>query len=229
MARRPRAPKEKSRKKVNVKVLERLHAGKITGPYRIMEKMIEDHHSHLSQAKIAIAWRFGWKADADGRVKLGQCKKGSDLDRELNDKDFVILLNHEAWNRADFTEAQMNALMDHELCFPAGTTIAGPKVDHAFARLYSGQLIKIRTASGYLLSGTPNHPVLTDRGWVPLALLDEGDYVMCCVDPERMAAAVDPDEYQVPADIEKVARSGCLPQTAVGPYNIDLTHGCIGV
>lgn len=119
MARRKKAPKEKSRKKVTVKLLERLHAGKVTGPYQIMESLIKEHHSHLSEAKIAIAWRFGWKADADGRVKLGQAKKGSDLDRELNDKDFVILLNHEAWNRADFTEAQMRALLDHELCHAA--------------------------------------------------------------------------------------------------------------
>lgn len=114
--RRPRAPKEKARKKVTVKVLQRKHAGQVVGPYRIMESLIEKHHSHLKDAKIVIAWRFGWKADADGRTKLGQAKKGSDLDRELHDHDFVILLNHDRWNMANFTESQMEALLDHELC-----------------------------------------------------------------------------------------------------------------
>lgn len=108
--------KAKARKKVTVKLLARTNAGQVVGAYRIMEKLIEDHHSHLRGAKIAIAWRFGWKADADGRIKLGQAKKGSDLDRELHHNDFVILLNHERWNMANFSEEQMAALLDHELC-----------------------------------------------------------------------------------------------------------------
>lgn len=74
--------KEKDRKKVTVKLIERKHAGQITGPYRIMEKLIADHHPQLKDAKIALAWRYGWKATTDGHTTLGQCKKGSDLDRE---------------------------------------------------------------------------------------------------------------------------------------------------
>ena len=116
MARRPRAPKEKARKKCTVKLIKRMHAGEVVGVYRIMEKLIEQHHSHLADAKIALAWRFGWKSDADGRTTLGQAKKGSDLDRKLHDHDFVILLNHERWNAAGFTDAQQKALLDHELC-----------------------------------------------------------------------------------------------------------------
>jgi len=117
MARRStRTPKDKARKKCTVKLLKRTHAGEVVGPYRIMEKLIEKHHNHLKDAKIAIAWRFGWKSDTDGHTVLGQAKKGSDLDRELHDHDFVILLNHERWNGSGFTEDQMTALMDHELC-----------------------------------------------------------------------------------------------------------------
>jgi len=106
----------KKRKRVTVKLLERKHAGKITEPYRIMESLIAKHHSHLGDAKMAIAWRFGWKADADGRLRLGQAKKGTDLDRALHHYDFVILLNHEAWNQGNLTAAQRQALVDHELC-----------------------------------------------------------------------------------------------------------------
>jgi len=115
MGRKRGSPKEKSRKKVNVKLLERKHAGQVTEPYRIMEEIIEAHHKHLIDAKIAIAWRFGWKANTDGHVTLGQAKKGSDLDREMHDHDFVILLNHEAWN-GSLNPDQKRALMDHELC-----------------------------------------------------------------------------------------------------------------
>lgn len=116
MARRMKIPKVKARKKVTVKLLEREHQGKVTTPYRIMERTVKDHHSHLKDAKIAIAWMFGKKADADGHLNLGKCKKGSDLDRTMHGYDFVILLNHEAWNGSWFTEDMMNALIDHELC-----------------------------------------------------------------------------------------------------------------
>ncbi|HEV3341408.1 MAG TPA: putative metallopeptidase [Pirellulales bacterium] len=115
MGRKRGPPKEKARKKVNVKLLDRKHAGQITEPYRMMEELIEQFHSHLIDAKIAIAWRFGWKANTDGHVTLGQAKKGSDLDREMHDHDFVILLNHEAWN-GSLNVDQKRALMDHELC-----------------------------------------------------------------------------------------------------------------
>lgn len=100
--------KKKSRKKVTVKLLERMHAGKVTEAYRIMEELIKKHHSHLAEAKIAIAWRFGWNVSVDGKWKLGQAKKGSDLDRELHEHDFVILVNHEAWNQSGLNEKQVD-------------------------------------------------------------------------------------------------------------------------
>lgn len=118
MARRRSSSGEKAQKKktVTVKMLKRLHNGQVTGPYRIMESLIDKHHEHLADAKIAIAWRFGWKPDVDGRVKLSSVKKGSDLDRELHDFDFVVCLNHEVWNESSFREEQMQAAIDHALC-----------------------------------------------------------------------------------------------------------------
>jgi hypothetical protein len=119
--RRSLSQKVTARKKVNVALLEREHGGLVTTAYKLMDEIISQHHSQLweAEAKIAIAWRFGWKANADGRITLGQCKKGSDLDRAMHGFDFVILLNHEVWNMAGFSEAQMRALIDHELCHAA--------------------------------------------------------------------------------------------------------------
>ena len=132
------APKEKRRKRVNVKLIERMNAGRVVAPYQIMEDLIERHHSHLAEAKIAMAWRFGWRPDADGRLRLGQCRKGSDLDRELHQFDFVILLNHEAWNRADFSAEQQAALVDHQLCHAqvAIDTDGEPKADELGRTVY---------------------------------------------------------------------------------------------
>jgi hypothetical protein len=117
MGRRRKSETAKKKKKVNVSLLQRLNAGRVTQPYRILQDLIEKHHRHLIDAKIAIAWNVGGsREDADGRVVLGKVKKGSDLDRELAPYDFVIVLNHDVWNAASFSEHQMNALLDDMLC-----------------------------------------------------------------------------------------------------------------
>lgn len=113
---RLKEPKPKPRKAVAVKLIEREHAGKITAAYKLLDQLVAKTHKHLAEGKFAFAWRFGWKADSDGRIKMASVKKGSDLDRELNGFDFVILINHEVWNSGAFKTDQMIALIDHQLC-----------------------------------------------------------------------------------------------------------------
>jgi hypothetical protein len=92
-----RGPKARKRKRVTVQFLKRIHAGKITEPYEIMEKIIAECRADLKDVRIGIAWRIGWRADSDGYMQMGKCRKRGDLDRELDDYDFIILLNKEAW------------------------------------------------------------------------------------------------------------------------------------
>jgi hypothetical protein len=73
-----------------------------------------------------------------------------------------------------------NPLLDTN-CFPEETTVrAMSKIRGGSQRWYDGELVEITTAGGHNLSGTPNHPVLTDSGWKALGLLAEGDNVICC-------------------------------------------------
>lgn len=74
-------------------------------------------------------------------------------------------------------------------------------------RYYVGDVITIRTARGYELTGTPNHPVATSRGWVPLAELEMGDHVLSSTRPEWVSDSVDPDVDDIPPAIEQVAQS----------------------
>jgi hypothetical protein len=109
--------RRKKPKIIKVRLIERTgEDGKVRQPYQIMEELVGKYHPHLATAKIALAWRFDMKANADGLVTLGQARKASDLDRELHQFDFVIILNSDMWNRAGFEERHMRALIDHELC-----------------------------------------------------------------------------------------------------------------
>lgn len=98
----------------------------------------------------------------------------------------------------------------HPNCFPAGTLVAGPLVQATTVRPYEGPVITIRTAAGDELTGTPNHPVLTPHGWIPLGLLHEGQHVLRCSDVDSIGPAVDPDEHQLVARIEEVTAPGAV-------------------
>lgn len=105
-------PKSKKRKKVQVELIP--SGDRLKHPlYKLLDAVLKAHHEHLRKVKIALAWNTAWRADVDGRLVLGKCKRASDLDRELSEHDFVILLNQEAWN--ELSEDQRLALLDHEL------------------------------------------------------------------------------------------------------------------
>lgn len=121
--------KEKRRKRVTVKLIPRKHAGEVTEPWALMEEIRAAHHPHLADVKVAMAWRLGWRPDADGVLCLGRCRKRGDLDRELDSFDFVILLNKDAWQTLNTNERR--ALIDHELCHATVVIDAddNPKLD----------------------------------------------------------------------------------------------------
>jgi hypothetical protein len=111
MGRRRRAPKPK---KVSYELIPR--DGLFGGPmYGLLDELVEEHHEDLQHAKIALAWCTSWKPDVDGRVTLGKCRKASDLDKEITQFDFVILLSRWFWRLDTTTAMQRRALLDHEL------------------------------------------------------------------------------------------------------------------
>lgn len=117
MARRKGAKPKRHEKRVNFQVIpEDTKEGKPL--YAMLNRLIEKFHEELTNAKIVLAWALNWKPDADGITKLGQCRKVSDLDRELHGYDAVILLNREFFQSADpkVTDDTRKAVIDHELC-----------------------------------------------------------------------------------------------------------------
>lgn len=60
-------------------------------------------------------------------------------------------------------------------CFPGDTMVVAERPEQIYRRWYEGEMVSVTTASGRVLSGTPNHPVLTSEGWVALGSINEGD------------------------------------------------------
>lgn len=93
------------------------------------------------------------------------------------------------------------------MCVTGDTVVSGPLPQKVFTRHYTGDIVIVETASGKHLSITPNHPILTRRGWIKAGLLKEGDYVIGSADSDGAALAVRVDNYQMPTLIREVAES----------------------
>lgn len=84
--------------------------------YELLDELVSAHHDQVINARFALAWNRTWKPDSDGHVKLGMCRKASDLDRELAPYDFVVILREDFWTSPAVDDKQRRALLDHELC-----------------------------------------------------------------------------------------------------------------
>lgn len=63
-------------------------------------------------------------------------------------------------------------------CLPGDAQInIAHRIKRAFRRYYIGDLTEVILDGDRRLRATPNHPVLTLRGWKPIGCLDETDYV----------------------------------------------------
>lgn len=87
-------------------------------------------------------------------------------------------------------------------CFPGTTLVAADRVEAAYRRWYTGTLITARTREGFL-SGTPNHPVRTVRGWIALGDLQKGDYLLRGSSSERVSSS-DPNVHHGPTSFAEL-------------------------
>ena len=61
-------------------------------------------------------------------------------------------------------------------CFIGKTKVgANSRVIRTYKHKYSGQLFTVKTASGIQFTCTPNHPILTSRGWIAANRINDGD------------------------------------------------------
>lgn len=97
----------------------------------------------------------------------------------------------------------------HINCLPGNSLVTSSfPVTGASKRWYEGKMFVIRTSSGRELTCTPNHPVLSDRGWVAVQHLHLGDKVVCeGVINTPASAWFESDENHIPTSIEEIASS----------------------
>ena len=97
-----------------------------------------------------------------------------------------------------------NAVLDgrtSSVCFPAETLVTpAGGVLKAFRRWFEGEIVTITTAAGHQVSATPNHPILTTRGWLAIHEIKPADKVVNAVPLKLIGLEVGQD-VSVPAPI----------------------------
>lgn len=103
-------------------------------------------------------------------------------------------------------------------CFPADSQVKVLGRTQVLMRhWYAGELTEISTDTDVTLRGTPNHPVLTRRGFVPLHLVDVGEDVF---GPRKQAINGDKrNQDQRPASI------GDCFETLAAVFGVELRRG----
>lgn len=79
-------------------------------------------------------------------------------------------------------------------------------ISNASKRWFEGEIIVLRTATGRKLSCTPNHPILTPKGWIAAGLLNERSSIVCDGGSEWVAGG-NRDNQRGPTKIKHVAES----------------------
>lgn len=116
----------------------------------------------------------------------------------------------------------------HPNCFPGWVSVSGPTPVGGDRRWYEGDLVVIHTASGVELPVTPNHPILTPRGWVAAGALDVGDHVVRHVGHAEGPVADNPHEHLSPTSISDAfgaLRESVEMATVTVPASPEQFHG----
>jgi hypothetical protein len=95
----------------------------------------------------------------------------------------------------------------HWGCLPGNSLVLSrfPITGHS-KRWYDGKMVVIRTSAGRELTCTPNHPILSDRGWVAADTLDLGSKVVCDGVCKWPPLANDNGQYR-PSLIENISKT----------------------
>lgn len=110
----------------------------------------------------------------------------------------------------------------HPNCVLPDTVIASPDGEAIMKSNYSGEIVEFTTAKGRRLSVTPNHIMLTSRGWVRAKNLIQGDQVIYYCGWDKFIVESDPAyDNRVPT-IEQLFTS-FLKSCSMPPMSVPTT------
>ncbi|HIU43881.1 MAG TPA: hypothetical protein IAB67_06255 [Candidatus Ventrousia excrementavium] len=95
----------------------------------------------------------------------------------------------------------------HPNCLvPGGLVLAEGVVAHS-SREYSGPVVTLETSHGNRITVTPNHPILTTKGFIAAGMLQKGDKIIEAAGKYRFLFGEAPNDINIPTPIEDIGHS----------------------
>lgn len=116
----------------------------------------------------------------------------------------------------------------HPNCFSGDAVVTAGGVSAYFKRWFKGEVIVIGAAGIADLTVTPNHPILTQRGWVAAGDLQIEDRLFQAIDPRAALTLADPDHDHIEARFDEVAGAFLMTRrvsTRAVPVSAEHFHG----
>ncbi len=88
-------------------------------------------------------------------------------------------------------------------CLPGESLVSARDVKNIIRRKYHGDLITIKTHEGLSVTVTPNHPILTENGWILAGAIKVGTNIVS-VSPSEEFFFLNPNKYNRPTPIRKI-------------------------
>jgi hypothetical protein len=96
----------------------------------------------------------------------------------------------------------------HMNCVIEGTEVQTANIGAAYKAWYSGPVVHLTTDHGHRLTVTLNHPVMTQKGWLPAKQLCQGDYVYSSSSLNAARSIFGDENFNdVPTSIEQIFRT----------------------
>ncbi len=120
---------------------------------------------------------------------------------ELNFPNIVHPTSLADWPIAQ-TRGNVEVVYANPPCVIEGSNVSSTSdVLGVTKRVYEGEVVELKLVSGDCITVTPNHPILTDKGWVAASFLKQGDNVICGPGSDRGTPGCG-DEQDAPTRVE---------------------------
>jgi hypothetical protein len=87
-------------------------------------------------------------------------------------------------------------------CFSGDTFVSTNGARKSIQSVYTGKMITIKTANGHKITVTPNHPILTDCGFIRADRVDYRTNIVCCDIDKSIHTAFDVND--IPIKFEQI-------------------------
>ena len=95
----------------------------------------------------------------------------------------------------------------HPNCLVPGGLVLAEGLMSESRRPYDGKVVTLETSSGNRITVTPNHPVLTDRGFIAAGLLEEGQKIIEASGKYTGLFGEAPNDINIPTGLEEIFHS----------------------